>query len=301
MKKKKHIPIFIVEEHHEAFIAWIFAIQQGWMQAKGNCLYHVDEHSDMGTPRFNASVHDLNKGELDKVKRFAYQELNIASFIVPACYLEIFSQIYWIRQKHRKILHEPINMFVRSYNQAGKRLLSGKVKDIKSDIPNEDRKLFDYYLQTVDQLPSNKEVVLDIDLDYFSCSGNPNELKEIYIEITEEEQARFSANKYHRLNYCGLGRIETTVLDGRFYYVINNYNEIYPSFTTVSETLIEERIMYFIKILKEKHVSPSIITICRSRYSGYTPPNQWEYIETQLLSGLDEIYSIENIHLNQLV
>lgn len=300
MKEKKHIPVFIVEEHHEAFIVWQFVIQQGWMPAKGNCLFHVDEHSDMGTPRFNVSIHDLN-GDLDKVKKFAYQELNIASFIVPACYLEIFNQVYWIRQKHRKSLHEPINMFVRSYNQAGKRLLSGKVKDIQTDIPNEDRKLFDYYLQTMDQLPSNKKVVLDIDLDYFSCSGSPNTIEEIYVEITEEEHARFTTDKYHRLNYCGLGRIETTILNSRYYYVINNYNEIYPSLSTVSETLVEERIMYFIRILKEKQISPSIINICRSKYSGYTPLNQWEYIETELLNGLDEIYSIENIYLNQLV
>jgi hypothetical protein len=132
MDHKQEIPTFIIEEHHEAFIVWNYAIQQGWLPATGNCLFHVDEHSDMGTPRFNESIHSLN-GDMVKVKEFTYQELNIASFVIPACYREIFNQVYWIRQKHRKTLHKPVEMFVRSYNQAGKRLLSGKMKHIKKD------------------------------------------------------------------------------------------------------------------------------------------------------------------------
>ncbi len=43
----RSIPTFIVEEHHEAFLIWKYAIQNNLIPAKGNHLFHVDEHSDM--------------------------------------------------------------------------------------------------------------------------------------------------------------------------------------------------------------------------------------------------------------
>jgi hypothetical protein len=48
MKEKQHIPIFIMEEHHEAFIVWNYAMRAGWIPVKENCLFHVDTHADMG-------------------------------------------------------------------------------------------------------------------------------------------------------------------------------------------------------------------------------------------------------------
>ena len=46
MANNRNIPLFIVEEHHEAFIAWNHAVQKGWLPNKENCLLHVDAHSD---------------------------------------------------------------------------------------------------------------------------------------------------------------------------------------------------------------------------------------------------------------
>ena len=185
MKEKKDIPVFIVEEHHEAFIVWNYAVREGWIPEKGNCLFHVDFHSDMGTPRFNKSLREINSDAVE-LRKFTYKELNIATFIVPACYLGIFNQVFWIKPKNDKPSYTQQERYVRSYNQSGKRLISGKVQDLPKDkdIIDPERKTFDYFLSTVEQLPCNKEVVLDIDLDYFSCSGNPLELQEVVLEIT---------------------------------------------------------------------------------------------------------------------
>jgi hypothetical protein len=291
MNTEKTIPAFVIEEHHEAFIVWNYAIQQGWIPATGNCLFHVDEHSDMGTPRFNESIHTLN-GDMEKIKSFTYSELNIASFIMPACYLNIINKVYWIRQKHKKTLNRPVEMFVRSYNQSGKRLISGKIKDIKTTIDDPNKRTFDYYLRTLDQLPSNKRVILDIDLDFFSCSGNPNELEEIYIEISKEEYDNFNNNKYHRLRYCGFGKIETLEKDNKYFYVVNNYNEIYPTDTKVDEFTIDDRIKKVVSTLRYKNIKPELINICRSRCSGYTPNDQWELIEKSLIDKLNGVYLI---------
>ena len=291
MNAKKIIPTFIIEEHHEAFIVWNYAIQQGWIPATDNCLFHVDEHSDMGTPRFNKSIHNLNGG-IKKIEEFTYQELNIASFIIPACYLGIFNQVYWIRQRHKKTLNKPVEMYVRSYNQAGKKLLSGKMKHVNKDTLDNDRRPFDYFLRTIEKIPSNKKVVLDIDLDYFSCSGNPTELEEIYVEITRNEYNQFTNDKYHRLNFSGLGRIEALIIDDKYFYVINNFNEIYPTELKVTESSFIDRINLFVQALVNNRLKPTVIAICRSRNSGYTPIDQWEKIEACLIDKLQNAYNI---------
>lgn len=283
---------FIIEEHHEAFIVWDYAIRKGWMQPCDNCLIHVDEHSDLGTPRFNTSIRN-NKSRKDVID-FTYTELNIASFIIPACYLGIFNNVCWVRYKHRKLKQNSHKLYVRSYNQNGKRLISGKETDIISSQNDTERKVFDYSLLEVDQLPDQKEIILDIDLDYFSCSGNPNEQEELYIQITKTEYDTFTTNKYHRLNYINVGRLEALQKDGEYYYVLNNYKEIYPCDCYVSKDEIVRRIDKFCETLKIKKLIPSIISICRSRYSGYTPHDQWKFIENHLVTRLQELYSLED-------
>lgn len=153
-----------------------------------------------------------------------------------------------------------------------------------------DRVEFDYYLLSEVQMPSDKKVILDIDLDYFSCAGDPNAIEEIFVEITEEEYDSFADNKYHRLNYVGVGRIEAVKKDGRFYYVINNFRELYPSSVRVENDVIVDRIRRFADTLKANNIKPLMIDICRSRFSGYTPPDQWEFIESHLLDELSAIY-----------
>ena len=109
-----HHPIktFIVEEHNEAFYIWKYAIAEGLLRPSGNCLLHVDEHSDMGTPRFNTSIKKLN-GNMADVKAFTYKELGIADFIIPAVYLDIFNRVFWVKQQHRKKLWKAARMYER--------------------------------------------------------------------------------------------------------------------------------------------------------------------------------------------
>jgi hypothetical protein len=61
----------------------------------------------------------------------------------------------------------------------------------------------------------------------------------------------------------------------------------------VSENEILVRIENFVNNIIVKGVKPSIISICRSRYSGYTPDDQWKYIEDTLLQNLNNHFKIE--------
>ncbi len=304
MPKNNKIQTFLVEEHHEAFYVWNYAILNNLIPASGNCLFHIDEHSDMTSPRFNWSINEID-GDLNKIKEFTYRELNIGSFIIPAVYKEIIKSIYWIRQKHRSTKKKSAKLFVRSYNRGGKCLLRGNIKDIKDGqlstfVEDTDMKEFDYYLRTIDQIPSNRKVILDIDLDFFSCSGDPNQLEEIYIEIAEQEYSDYINNRYHRLNYSNIGKIDTMEAKGRYFYVINNFDEVYPSDVKVNENSIDQRTEAFVSLLEEKKVFPTLIDICRSRHSGFTPKDQWEYIESNLLKKLSKIYNTELITINDL-
>ena len=286
------IPTFILEEHHEAFIVWNYAINKKFIADRNNTLFHVDEHSDMETPRFNKSILDLEG--MEAIKEFTYKELNIASFVMPACYNGFFDKVYWIRQKHRKLRIKPVKMSIRSYNQTGRRLMSSTIKDIEKLPLDNDRKIFDYYLYEERHIPIGLDVVLDIDLDYFSCSGDPNVLKEIYIEITQAEFESFVRDKYHRLNYLG-PKIDSLINEGKYYYIINNYNDIYPSNSKVNDEIIKNRIDKFLSNLIHQRINPIMISICRSRFSGYTPDDQWQLIEEYLLGRLNATFKLDII------
>jgi len=296
---KKEIPVFTIEEHHEAFFLWNYALKEKLIGEK-NILYHFDEHSDMGTPRFNTSINELNNS-LEKFRNFTYEELDIASFIIPSIYLGIFDQVYWFKQYHKVQDNEGVNYYVRSFNNAGKKLLSGKKDSFNFDTPCNDLKEFKYYYKTVENIPSNiGNVILDIDLDYFSCNGNPFELNELYVEITKSEFLKFNNNKYHKLIYSGLKKIKTIKKNNKYYFLINSYNEIYPCKLKVDNETILKRIDILTTNLKQKQIVPSLITICRSRHSGYTPKDQYKLIESNLINRLKENYSIKEYKISEL-
>ena len=41
------IPVYIMEEHHEAFYYWNYFIECGLIPPKHNYLLHIDHHDDM--------------------------------------------------------------------------------------------------------------------------------------------------------------------------------------------------------------------------------------------------------------
>ena len=98
--KTQPIKTVVIEEHNEAFYVWQQAVQHGFIQPNGNCLLHIDEHSDMGVQCFNQSLDDLN-GNMDAIEQITNDEVGIAGFIMPSVYLGLFSDVYWIKQKHR--------------------------------------------------------------------------------------------------------------------------------------------------------------------------------------------------------
>lgn len=296
--------IFIIEEHHEAYFIWKYAAARGFINPAGHTLVHIDEHSDMGTPFLNMPPPLLNN-ELDKTLDFVYKELGIATFIVPAIYEGMLDSVYWIKQRHQKTNKKSYKMYVRSQNNAGTLLATGRAAqleqfDDESKSKSRSSKYYRFYKQHIDELGTQGPVLLDIDLDYFSCIQNPLK-NELQIEITQEEFEKFNQTPYHRIRFYDFGRVDAYQDGDRFFYSFNRIADPRESPLKVKSEIIMQRIEYAISYLQAKVPYPLLITICRSRLSGYTPSDQWEFIEQQLLKSLNNIYTVESCtHIDQV-
>lgn len=295
------IPTFVIEEHHEAFLVWHHAIANHLIPESDNCLLHFDEHSDMSMPRLNISADHMGKDQ-EAIQNFTYNELNIANFILVAVYQGLFDEVIWVKQQHKHLEPKRLNMFVSSYNDLGKKLMTGKVS---AEVTGGTEEIKSYREYRYSQLNGSQLEVLDapflldIDLDYFSCTQNPYESKEIEVEISETEYKRFQNDPYHKLRFI-TSRLETKIQDGKYYYVINKYDEIYESPLKMDEEVINMRLSAFFSQLAAQREKPMLITICRSRYSGFTPEDQWAFIENALLEGLQRLYGINVVHIKNL-
>lgn len=287
------IPCWIIEEHHEAFYVWHCAIESGFISPRGNCLLHVDEHSDLGIPLLNSSLHDL-KFNPDRAKHFTYTELSIINFIYPALYLGIFHQLYWLRQNHdgdsagRKL-------FISSIKGDGKNLkVESKIKLANWWQP--DRRVVNFYYVHPHQLKLNfnSPIVLDIDLDYFSCDNSGGAYFEV--EITPQAYFDLRDNVYTKAK-LNLGNELNIKEEGGKYYLCTEKIPLEENLK-VSDQEIIDRVDQLGAFLENNSIQPALIDICRSRYSGYTPPDQWQFIEKILIDRLQSLYQIKFMSIN---
>ena len=299
----KKIPLFIFEEHHEAFFVWNYSILNQIIQSSNNVLLHIDEHSDMAFPVLNKSLKLINNNNLKLLHDFTYSELNIASFIIPAIYQGIFNQVYWLYQsntegrKARKIhLYSP--------NDEGK-VLKIEKKVVTENIAFDTSKyrMFNFEpITTQCQFMEKQSFVLDIDLDYFSCNPTSCYLSG-KLEVTKEEYNLYNNDKYHFLNLmCGTGSsVQSKLENGKYYLVFTSQDiEASPRKLKVSDEEIITRIDILIEFLIKNNLNIQMIDICRSRFSGFTPNDQWEFIEQKLIEKLSTLYDLEINHIRDI-
>jgi hypothetical protein len=295
------IPLFIFEEHHEAFFIWNYSVVNRLIPKNNNTLLHVDEHSDMGVPYFNYSIKSL-KDKLQNIYEFTYKELSIENFIIPAIYQGIYSHLYWLYQSNNEHRGDKKQILVYSHKGEGKVLRIdancdvGALAFFNPDLKNA---LFKP-LKTHDEFIASKSLVLDIDLDYFSCNSQGYNFKG-KLEVTKEQYDVFNRDKHHFFRLCLGSGIKAEFKDGKYYLIFNSLHPEYiPSKLKVSEEEIIRRIDLFIEFLRKNNVEPRLIDICRSRLSGFTPEDQWEFIEEKLIEKLSTLYDLEINHIKEI-
>ena len=299
-KKFPATPLFIIEEHHEAFFIWNYAIHKGLMPGSGNVLLHVDQHADLQPSRFNRSVKSL-AGDLPALCKFTYNELAIHIFIPAALYLGIFGKLFWLQHNKLKVT-DPQPLHVYSYKQAGQTLMM--TDNIYEAGPfNPDRQSVVYQIKTIaGQLSASEPLVLDIDLDYFSCAKEHfwQNLGSGRVEITAAEYERIATDKYHLLRSIASG-VRVQQENGRYYLLVNTFPEVITSTLKVSPARIRKRVETLVRFLKVNHIRPLLIDVCRSRFSGFTAEDQWEFIQRELLEKLNDLYDYDICHIDDIL
>ncbi len=309
------IALVTIEEHHEAFVVWHVAIRNRIVNRSKNALLHVDHHSDLATPKLKTSPDDLWLLTKEALQQFTYEELTISNFILPAIYQGIFGQVIWIDQycpdptKHgigAEIRSDPVEKGLREHGHVSACILSESRtgKDLKLDTAPpaskaEDRCLrqFEIWYRRLpmeDAPPINRheDWVLDVDLDYFSCIHDPSQLISVKLGVSLDTYRELQ-NPYHPFSLHLNLKPRLTVEEGNYYAVFGEVDPHYASLLRVNEEEIIRRIDTFVEFLSTFKSPPSLITICRSRYSGFTPCDQWEFIERHLTDRIERLYPLD--------
>jgi len=298
-KRMTPVPVFVVEEHHEAFIVWHEAIRGGLLRpANRNVLLHVDAHSDMRTDCFRSPIPD-SSCSAEAIEKFAYEELIISSFIIPALYQKVFYEVCWLLPPARAGSSdsgpkkgEKQYYYVRTRNEDRKAVIVQRDPfQGFTDRFWEDRSPFCFYHQTTaEPFSTESAVVLDIDLDYFSSLQTVDAFDRI--EITVEEYERCRTEKYRQLNLHFRHYLE--VVDGRYYLCLTpSPRSLGGKQQKRSQAEILSSLENFSRFLETNQIAPAFVDICRSRYSGYTPDPDWQFIEEYLLGQLGRLYELK--------
>lgn len=291
MKKypKKRVPLFVFDEHNEAFHFWHRARHDGFINEPLD-LFHIDAHHDMVRPDvFKKSLyfpHLSSQGNwVNYYEDFAKNELTINNFILPSVLNGLIKNVYFIYPKWRNFRPRRKKMNVCSAFGEGKILKYDLLIDQKPDgrvlkaFP--DIRYFNYSMQEIDRVPQNRDVLLDIDLDYFACVDSISNHMSYELEITKEQFIKkdiFLHEKTLPFSKLDFNFVER---DGKYYVIVSHKKIKEMSYLPTKEE-IESDIETLVITLQTKNTQPWVITISKSCLSGYCPENYSEFIETRL-------------------
>ena len=145
---------------------------------------------------------------------------------------------------------------------------------------------YSYIWTDIARVPTNRKVILDIDLDYFACTDSITNKMSYELAITVEQyrdKEKF-IQQNQSLQYSGL-KIEFKQKQ-RGYIAIVRFKKKGDKDHFPTEAGIRREVESLVGVLERKKIRPAVITICRSSISGYCPPQYFQMIEDYLLQQL---------------
>jgi hypothetical protein len=297
------IPLYLFNEHNEAFYAWQRAKYAGYIQEPLDLL-HIDAHNDMGFPKaFKKSLYyspqNPNNKYLEYFEDFAKSELSISNFILPAVLNGLVRTVYFIYPGWRKL--KPVRRKMNIASAFGEGKILKRQMDLKRSPAPEtvskalpDLKSFNYYAGEIKKIPKNRKAILDIDFDYFACRDSISNQINYELEVTNEQflnkekLLRDKSLQFSGLDFCFEERNEK-------YYVKISHRKVEDAAYLPSGEDIESEIDTLVSTLRDKRITPVVITLCRSSISGYCPKDYVEFIEDKLKKRLVTAFSDINI------
>ena len=287
------IPIYVFDEHNEAFYFWHEAKKDGFLNEPTD-LFHVDAHHDMGRPEpFQKSLYFPDdsppNGYLNYFQDFARSELNIGNYIFPAVLCGLIRNVYFIFPPWRNCKTRRKKMNVCSVFGEGK-ILKYNLRIDKKPDPRifrayPDLTHFNFSMQEIEKIPQNRKMILDIDLDYFACSDTVTNRIRYELEITKDQFLQKEVFlQGNTLPFSGL-EFGFAEKDERFYVAVG-LKKVRDRSHLPDHEEIESEIGRVVDTFRSKKIRPVVITLCRSSVSGYCPKEYAQFIEQKLIERL---------------
>jgi len=89
LRSRNDLPVFIEEDHHEVLPHIYKLIGAKQLPLENNTLVHLDSHPDMLIPKDLTPEEAWNKRDL-------FDKLSIENWILPGCFVGVFSTIVWV-------------------------------------------------------------------------------------------------------------------------------------------------------------------------------------------------------------
>lgn len=293
------IPVYHMEEHHEAFYYWHQMIHDGAIPATNNFLLHIDHHDDFEGGGYAWNLNQLPT-DMEDVAKFTYGCLGIADFIQPAIYQKIFNEIHIFKN----LMPQPV-ISEKNYIKCLKdcELANGKyIPFLHADLAKKNAPGYSFYtyhtggLAKVDdykEIIKNKTIVLDMDLDYFSWDDSLSTRKPKRIELTKQGYEDYMNNPYHPFRIMPKHWVYGVEDNGKYYL---EYHESIPKAEPASQEDIQRRVDKLVDWLVKCEVKPVAIDICTSRFSGYLPTDSYPFVEETFLKKIKEVWDIELVN-----